>query len=88
MPTAAGGPGGLGLLDVVVQPEDEAVEEVVLTSPQHFCIIELGSGTGICGMTAAALGGRVIATDLAECLPILSINEAQNAVTITNTVAA
>ena len=124
----AGGPGGLGLLDVMVQPEDEAVEEVVLrrdlrleitlwpqrceeacsqiwpgglvlshylvegrggkwasklaTSPQQR-IIELGSGTGICGMTAAALGGRVIATDLAECLPILSKNLAHNTVTIT-----
>lgn len=118
----------MGLLDVMVQPEDEAVEEVVLrrdlrleitlwpqrceeacsqiwpgglvlshylvegrggkwasklaTSPQQR-IIELGSGTGICGMTAAALGGRVIATDLAECLPILSKNLAHNTVTIT-----
>ena len=42
-------------------------------------IIELGSGVGVSGIAAAALGARVLVTDLEEALPLLRINAEANA---------
>ena len=42
-------------------------------------VVELGSGTGIGGLTAAALGAHVLLTDTAAVLPLLTTNCADNA---------
>jgi predicted nicotinamide N-methyase len=47
----------------------------------HFIsknLIELGAGTGLVSITAAALGANVIATDMKEILPLLMYNIQQN----------
>ena len=44
--------------------------------------IDLGAGTGLVGLTAAACGADVVLTDLSECLDTLRINAAANASTI------
>ena len=38
------------------------------------CVVELGSGTGIGGLAAAALGARVLLTDTADVQPLLESN--------------
>ena len=48
---------------------------------QHCRVLELGSGTGLCGIVAAKLGAReTVLTDLAPLLPLLERNAAANAV--------
>jgi len=43
-------------------------------------VLELGSGTGVVGITAACLGARVVLTDGAEALlPVMEANVARNA---------
>ena len=42
-------------------------------------VIELGSGCGVGGLGAAALGAAVLLTDLAEALPLLRLNARLNA---------
>ncbi|CAK5276061.1 unnamed protein product [Mycena citricolor] len=37
-------------------------------------VLELGSGTGLCGLVAAAMGGKVVITDQAPLLPIMRDN--------------
>ena len=51
---------------------------------QHPQVLELGSGTGIVGITAALLGGRVMMTDLPEALASLTSNIERNAGAIWN----
>ena len=46
-------------------------------------VIDLGAGTGIVGLTAAACGADVVLTDLEECLHILRFNAEANAATLT-----
>jgi len=41
-------------------------------------VLELGSGCGVTGITAAVLGGRVTISDWAICIPLLKINAEQN----------
>jgi predicted nicotinamide N-methyase len=41
-------------------------------------VVELGSGTGVVGLSAAALGGRVLITDLEENLNLLKHNINKN----------
>ncbi|CAN0020282.1 unnamed protein product, partial [Heterosigma akashiwo] len=52
-------------------------QEKSLFPPGYFVgksALELGSGTGVVGMTLALLGAEVTLTDLAEALPILRAN--------------
>ena len=43
-------------------------------------VIDLGAGTGVVGLTAAACGADVVLTDLSESLDILQANAEANAV--------
>ena len=45
-------------------------------------VLELGCGTGLAGLVAAALGADVVLTDIASVLPLLRKNAAANAVAI------
>ncbi|KAF1757819.1 hypothetical protein GCK72_014276 [Caenorhabditis remanei] len=50
-------------------------------NPEQFHgkkILELGSGTGVCGIALAALGAEVIITDLPERIPLIQKNVAAN----------
>lgn len=51
---------------------------------QHVQVLELGSGTGIVGISAALLGGRVTLTDLPEAMVPLTSNIAKNVDSITD----
>ena len=53
-------------------------------------ILELGSGVGVAGLAAAAVGWRVLLTDLPDALPLMRVNVAANAHRFTHvpTVAA
>ena len=48
--------------------------------PKQSCVLDLGAGTGIVGLAAAASGAhlRVVLTDLPSVLPLLEQNVAQN----------
>jgi predicted nicotinamide N-methyase len=50
-------------------------------SPRYapFGVLELGAGIGVAGLAAAALGARVLLTDLEGALPLLKLNAAANA---------
>jgi len=52
--------------------ESLACEQNWSASPPHVC--ELGAGCGLVSLAAAALGGRVVATDRAVGMPILERN--------------
>ena len=41
-------------------------------------VVELGAGTGIGGLAAAALGARVVLTDVASVVPLIAANVAAN----------
>uniref|UniRef100_A0A1D2AE27 Protein N-lysine methyltransferase METTL21A n=1 Tax=Auxenochlorella protothecoides TaxID=3075 RepID=A0A1D2AE27_AUXPR len=45
---------------------------------QHVTLLELGSGTGVVGLSAACLGARVTLTDLPEAAAALRANAAAN----------
>lgn len=45
---------------------------------QGSCVLELGSGTGVVGITAAACGAHVVLTDLPQALGLLQANIARN----------
>lgn len=49
---------------------------------ERMRVVELGSGTGIGGLAAAALGACVALTDVAELAPLLASNAAANAAVI------
>lgn len=57
------------------------VAAVLATHPR---VVELGSGTGVVGIAAAALGGKVTMTDLPEMLPLLRHNAFLNAELVTS----
>jgi len=46
--------------------------------PTGLRVLELGSGTGICGLVAGALGAEVLLTDLPPVLELLRVNCALN----------
>lgn len=56
-----------------------ALAPVAAVLATHPRVVELGSGTGVVGIGAAALGGDVVMTDLPEVLPLLRHNVALNA---------
>ena len=45
-------------------------------------VLELGSGSGIAGLAAAALGAHVVLTDVPEVVPLLEANAKRNAAVI------
>ncbi|KFM26070.1 Protein-lysine methyltransferase METTL21D [Auxenochlorella protothecoides] len=47
-------------------------------APWHVTLLELGSGTGVVGLSAACLGARVTLTDLPEAAAALRANAAAN----------
>ena len=63
---------GLVLAHFLATP---AMRTVLASQPR---VVELGSGTGIVAISAAALGAHAIATDLATALPLLEHNIVQN----------
>ena len=69
---AAGG----ALGEVASEAAGEATPRLL---PPSCRVVELGSGIGVAGLAAAALGHRVLLTDLAFALPLLRINADANA---------
>jgi hypothetical protein len=49
---------------------------------QGVRVLELGSGTGVCGIACALLGADVLLTDLEAALPLLEVNVGSNAAAI------
>ncbi|XP_015912193.3 protein N-lysine methyltransferase METTL21D [Parasteatoda tepidariorum] len=51
-------------------------------------VVDIGSGTGVAGLFAAALGAKVILTDLPEIIPILEKNIQSNCKALKGSVSA
>lgn len=51
-------------------------------------VVELGAGTGVVGLVAAAMGADAIVTDLETLLPLMAYNVQQNDVTLKGKAAA
>ena len=74
-------PGGLVLAHYLAEGRAGQWASWLASTPRRKAI-ELGSGAGTAGLSAAALGAHVVATDLQECLPILDVNARNNTVVI------
>ena len=59
---------------------ERGVRALAENGPKQSCVLDLGAGTGIVGLAAAASGAhlRVVLTDLPSVLPLLEQNVAQN----------
>lgn len=65
---------GRDVADLMWRPGGEAI----LPGLRGKVVVELGSGTGVAGIAAAARGARVICTDRGSCLALLEANCARN----------
>jgi len=60
------------------------LNDYLLDNPQEVKgakVLEIGAGTGLTAIVAAAAGGQITATDLPHCLPLLKSNLRRNALT-------
>ena len=69
------------LLETTLRVVSSVASPSLEISPRYapFGVLELGAGIGVAGLAAAALGARVLLTDLEGALPLLKLNAAANA---------